>query len=295
MRLRPFFRRIRSDFLHWARFVVVTALITGVVAGSGWAVYAELWPAMVAHSYFQLRSVRVVCDSAAGDPAALAARAGLYDGTSLWQIDPEDGRSALASMPWVREARIERRFPDQVSVQVYRREAVAATVTADGPFLIDRDGVVYREGDSVPYVDLPYLTGWSDTETQASRVTRLREQLALVRAIEAAGIAVSQVDVDVGGVFRVYPQERRLVVVLGRNPQVETLVGRLQVVWKALPEQGGDLREIDLSYSDRAVLRTVHGRVGAVISAMAGNVSRESSVRTAPLADAHAANDGRRG
>jgi cell division protein FtsQ len=295
MRLRPFFRRFRSDFFLWARFVVVTALITGVVGGAGWAVYAELWPAMVAHSYFQLRSVRVVCDSAAGDPAALAARAGLYDGTSLWQIDPEDGRSALASMPWVREARIERRFPDQVSVQVYRRDAVAATVTEDGPFLIDRDGVVYREGSSVPYVDLPYLTGWSDTETRASRVTRLRAQLALMRAVEAAGIAVSQVDVDVGGVFRLYPQDRRLVVVLGRTPQVETLVARLQTVWKALPKKGEDVREIDLSYGDRAVLRTVRGRVGAVISAMVGNVGREASVHAAPLADAHAPKDGQRG
>jgi cell division septal protein FtsQ len=277
MRLRPFFRRFRSDFFVWARAVVVTVLAIGIVGGSAWAVYAEAWPALVAHSYFRLRSVKVVCDSAAGEPTALAARAGLYDGTSLWQIDPDDGRSALESVPWVRDVRIERQFPDQVSVQVYRREAVAATVVEDGTFLIDGDGVVYREGEAAPLVDLPYLTGWNASESRAERVTQLRTQMALIDAVEAAGIAVSQVDVDADGVFRVYPENRRIVIVLGREPAVETVLARLQAVWPALPE-GADLREIDLSYTDRAVLRTAPGRMRAVISAMAG----ETGVATAP-------------
>src|SRR5262245_4717265 len=129
MRLRPFFRRFRSDFFVWAKVVVVVAGAVAIVGGGVWAAYAEAWPAVVAHSYFRLRSVKVACDSRAAEPSALAARAGLYDGTSLWQIDPEHGREALASVPWVRDARVERRFPDEVSVQVFRREAVAATVT----------------------------------------------------------------------------------------------------------------------------------------------------------------------
>jgi len=98
MRLRPLFRRFRSELLHGIRFVAMTGVITGLVAGAAWGAYSELLPAVIAHSYFRLRSVKVVCDSAAGEPASLAARAGLYDGTSLWEIDTHAATRALASV-----------------------------------------------------------------------------------------------------------------------------------------------------------------------------------------------------
>jgi len=281
MRLRPFFRRFRSEIFGWLKVAVVTGVAVAIVVGGVWGAYAEAWPAMVAHSYFRLRSVKVSCDSRAAEPSALAARAGLYDGTSLWQIDPEHGREALAAVPWVREARVERRFPDEVSVEVLRREAVAATVTKEGTYLVDGDGVIYREGDTVPYVDLPYLTGWDRSESRGERVSRLRAQMAIVRAVENAGIAVSQLDVDAAGIFRLYPEAPSVAVVLGPSPRASSIAQRLQTVWKALPERAEDLREIDLSYSDRAVLRTQPGRASSVISAMAGANDARDRVTTA--------------
>jgi cell division septal protein FtsQ len=280
MRLRPFLRRFRSDFLGWLRFTAVTVVVTGLVAGAAWGAYAEVWPAMVAHSYFRLRSVKVSCDSAAAEPASLAAHAGLYDGTSLWEIDPRHARSALASVPWVRDARIFRRFPDQVAVEVFRREAVAATVGEQGPFLIDAHGVVYREGEEVPHADLPYLTGWSAAVAHADRAARLRTSMRVLEAVQAVGIAVSEVHVDEAGTFRVYPDARRVVVTLGREPDPDALAERLAAVWSAVPDSE-DLREIDLSYADRAVVRTAAGRAKAVIAAMAGTPSGEDT-RSAP-------------
>jgi cell division protein FtsQ len=288
MRLKPFFRRFRSDFFAWAKVVVVAGGAVAIVVGGVWAAYAEAWPAMVSHSYFRLRSVKVACDSRAAEPSALAARAGLYDGTSLWQIDTEHGREALAAVPWVRAARVERRFPDEVSVEVLRREPVAATVTKDGPFLIDRDGVIYREGETVPYMDLPYLTGWDRSASRGERVSRLRTEMAIVRAVQDAGIAVSQLDVDAEGIFRLYPENPSVAVVLGSAPRPSAVAQRLLTVWKALPERADDLREIDLSYTDRAVLRTHPGRTSSVISAMAGTNDVRDRVTTAtPPEGAH--------
>jgi len=269
MRLRPFLRRFRADFFIVARYVAATGILTGLVAGAAWGAYAEVWPAMAAHAYFRLRSVKVLCDSPAEQPAVLAARAGLYDGTSLWEIDPGQARQALASMPWVRDARIFRLFPDQVSLEVFRRDPVALTVVGGATYLVDGEGVVYREGDQVPSADLPYLTGWSAVADHADRVALLRTELNLVREIERSGIVVSQLHVDSAGVFRVYPDGRRIVVVLGGEAQAETAARRLSQVWATLPPSE-DLREIDLSYADRAVLRTAAGRSVGVISAMLG-------------------------
>ena len=266
MRLRPFLRRFRSDVLSWTRFVVVTSVVTGLVAGGGYGAYTELWPAIIEHSYFQLRTVKVICDSAAAQPIALAARAGLYDGTSLWQIDVHKARRELASFSWVRDARIRRLFPDKVSVEVYRREPVAATVGADGPYLIDDKGIVYREEGLVPYADLPYLTGWADAPTQAERVERLRMAMSLMQAAERRGIQISQVHVEADGAFWLYPDALAVAVRAGREPRAATIADRLRAVLAALPTDRVDIREIDLSYRDRAVLRAADGRARSLIS-----------------------------
>ena len=151
MRLRPFLRRFRADFFIVARYVAATGIITGLVAGAAWGVYAEAWPAMVAHSYFRLRAVKVVCDSPAERPSDLAARAGLYDGTSLWEIDPGQARNALASLPWVRtRASFVALFPDEVSVEVFRRDPVALTVSARRPISSTAKACVYRGGKRSP-------------------------------------------------------------------------------------------------------------------------------------------------
>jgi cell division protein FtsQ len=269
MRLRPFLRRFRADVFSVFRFVAATAVVTGLVAGAVWGAYAELWPAVVSHSYFRLRSVKVVCDSPAEQPAQLAARAGLYEGTSLWQIDPGQARSALASLPWVRDARIFRVFPDQVALEVFRRDPVALTVIDGAMYFVDQEGVVFREGERVASLDLPFLSGWTAPADQADRAALLRAELSLVRSVESAGITVSEVHVDGDGTFRVYPEDRQLVIVLGRRADPEAAGARLSALWSTLPSSN-DLREIDLSYTDRAVLRTAEGRTAAVISAMLG-------------------------
>jgi hypothetical protein len=128
---------------------------------------------------------------------------------------------------------------------------------------------VYREGDEAPNLDLPYLTGWADAPTQPDRVELLRSEMQIVDELESVKIPVSQVHVDANGIFRVYPDDRHLVIVLGPAPQADVIARRLSTLWNSLP-MSEDLREIDLSYADRAVLRTAAGRARGVISAMLG-------------------------
>jgi len=246
----------------------MTGVITGLVAGAAWGAYSEVRPAIMAHDYFRLRSIKVVCDSAAAEPATLAARAGLYDGTSLWEIDTNEAKRALASVPWVRDARIFRRFPDEVAVEVFRRDPVGITLAGGVPYLIDRDGVVYREGNAMPHLDLPYLTGWEQAPTREDGIARLRMSMSIVDAVQAAGISISQVNVDPGGDYRLYPDGLRIAVVLGSRPHAATIAKRLAALWPALGTDAADVREIDFTYADRAIVRTNAGRTAKVSAAL---------------------------
>ncbi len=277
MRFRPILRKFRTDVASWSRLAVISLVCTAAVAASAYGAYLRIWPAVANHSYFRLRSVKVRCDSAAAKPAELASIAGLFEGTSVWNVDVERAESALASAPWVSDARVSRHFPGQVSVEVYRREPVAATVDENGSYLIDGEGVIYREAGQAPFADLPYLTGWNAAAERSARVALLRRSLAIIDAAALSGVRVSQVHIDSEGVYWVYPEAVRVSVRLGASPDPRQQLPRLASVMTALARSTDEMGELDLEYPDRAILRVSSGKLKQVIASVAGGASGPGS------------------
>jgi len=275
MTLRPKLRKLRTDLAGWSRIVVISAACTVAVCASAFGAYTRIWPAVVGHSYFKLRSVKVRCNSAVAGPSMLASRAGLFEGTSVWNVDTGRAETALAAAPWVADARVSRRFPGQVSVEVYRRVPVAATVGADGPYLIDSEGVIYREEEQLPFADLPYLTGWDQAGERSARIALLRRSLGIVKSADTSGVRVSEVHIDENGLYWVYPEGGKLAVRLGDTPDPDRQLPRLAAVMAAIPRGPEALTELDLTYPDRAVLRVGKKQVSRVISIVAGRSRRD--------------------
>ena len=267
--LRPYVRKLQLRLARWSQLLVVQAACLATLAGVGYAAHAYAWPALVSHPYFRLRSVNIRCDSAAADPALLASRAGLYEGTSLWEVDTRQASDALSSEQWVKSARVARKFPDQVSLEVVRRQPIAATITPAGPYLIGDDGILYREENDLSYPDVPYLTGWQQGDEHGTAIATLRRALALVEAVEAREISVSQIDIDEEGTFWLFPSSPRVAVRCGEAVDAELLSSRLSSVLATLPPSAEQLEEIDLSYPDRAVIRVNEGGVAGVLAEMA--------------------------
>jgi cell division protein FtsQ len=259
-------------------------LSAAVVGGGAWglhAVYFRVWPAVVQHPYFNLEAVRVRCDTDAVGPEKIAARAGLYAGTSLWQLDTAAAEAALERPTWVRDAHVERHFPNRVIVDVEEREPVAATPTDDGTFLIDETGVIFSPEGRREYPDVPYLTGWQAASEEPERAMRLRTLLRIARAAEDEGIEVSQVDVDQDDVYWLFPQRRRVSVRLGEGTDAERKLPRLRAALAALPEAGVAVTEIDASFRDRVVLRTWKGGYSTLMAELSASKPGDGSLARA--------------
>jgi cell division septal protein FtsQ len=282
MRLRPFLRKLRNDLSGWGRVLVTAVVAVVLVAGAGYGSYARAWPSVVAHPYFRLKSVRVTCDTDTASAESLASRAGLYEGTSLWDVDAEEVSHRLEEADWVQSANVSKRFPDRVSVDVKRRVAVAATLSSAGPFLIDASGVVYREEGALRYPDLPYVTGWNELGSRSAQVTMLHTALEILKSLKAEGIHVSQLHVDRDRNFWLYPDSRASAVRLGDGRDYERQARTLRMTLERLPEAPGVVREIDLSFPDRAILRTAKGGRDRVLALLA---SREAETRARGLND----------
>ncbi|MEO2138116.1 MAG: FtsQ-type POTRA domain-containing protein [bacterium] len=244
-------------------------LLVACTAVSLWIISAFAWPAFADHPYFKLKSVRVSCDSEAADPRRLAARAGLYAGTSVWRLDLEGAIRELESDTWVERVDLERRLPAEVRLRVLRKRPVAATMLDSGPWLVDESGAVYRGVDRSALPDIPWVTGWQDIDSRGARVNRLRAAVAVVHEANARELPLSQVNLDADGEVWLYLDGYLVSIRLGLPGDSGARLNRLS---RVLGELGSGLEQvshIDLAMDGVVVVKARGGKIRALSATLA--------------------------
>lgn len=267
MRRRPKVRRLKAVLAAGGR---VVALATGglLVAGTAtWAAWAHVLPFVADHDYFRLRSIRVACDNPTVQAGSLAELGGLYDDSSLWQIDPPAVEQRLREQSWVRSARVSRSFPWKVTVDVTRRRAVAATVSQGKVYLVDSAGVLFQEVQPEHTPDLAYLTGWDDALPQAERDSRMRALLAVLGEAGRRSYRVSQLHMDADAVVWMFLADIKASVRLGEAVTAAAAFDRLGAALEELAPVVDQLRSIDADYDDRVVVRGLDANFPALVTA----------------------------
>ena len=290
MTLRPLVRKLKSNLAAWSR---ATFLGCAVIGGGLWLLNAaafKVWPAVVDHPYFRLASVHVRCDTDAIGPQEIAARAGLYAGTSLWKIDVAAAEAALEAPDWVESATVRRHFPSRVSVEVKERRPIAAAAAKSGTYLVDASGIIYRPIGERSYPDVPYLTGWQTTD-EPERARRLRTLIEIARVAEERGVRLSQVEIDKNADYWAYPDGRSIPVRLGKSVRAEQAFARLRTTLATVPAASTAVREVDASYPDRIVLRTWEGGYTTLVAELSGKAPSANAVANAPKAKAPVGSD----
>jgi cell division protein FtsQ len=130
--------------------------------------------------------------------------AGLRPGQNILTASLTDARAALLREPWVREAHVERKFPDRVRIEVLERQAVAQ-VELGGLYLLDEKGAVFKRSEPQERLDLPIITGISrrEFESEAPEVAeRLATALSLLHSpllgIEPGELSEIHFDAELG-------------------------------------------------------------------------------------------------
>lgn len=238
-----------------------------VAAAGAWATWSYAVPYLTNHDYFRLRAIRISSDETRVAPETLAEIAGLYDGTSLWDVDPEAIVESLREASWVKSTSVSRHFPWQVSVTVSRRHAVAAAVAAGKPFLVDQEGALFQEVGETTLPDLPYLTGWDDAEAVPERGERLRSLLGVLAAANNRSVKVSELHMDDDGTVWLYGTGSKAAVRLGNADRAEVGLDRLAVALAELGPLADRARLIDTDYRDRIVIRGADDKLPALLAA----------------------------
>jgi cell division protein FtsQ len=163
--------------------------------------------------------------------------AGIQRKEYYFSLDPEVVRQNLESYPLVRQAYVEKVFPNTLRLVLYARRPLAVSVVNLGersvPVAFDEDGVVFQIGQSLTHYDLPVVSGLRFQDLKlgmripSALVPFLRQLHELsVESPKLLGLISEFRVVNRGGAgyeIIVYPAAYRLPVRMGQKLSAESL------------------------------------------------------------------------
>jgi cell division protein FtsQ len=173
--------------------------------------------------YFAVTSLEVLGTRLLEKRAVLEA-AGLVEGVNIFAVKASEVERKLAGEPWIAEARVRRRLPRSVTIEVVERRAVA-TAIFDVPYLVDDTGRVFKRwapGDPVP---APIITGFAREEfatDEPSVTAEMRDAISLAVRYREAGLErpapLAEVHREVDGGLSLVVGEDATYVRFGHGP-----------------------------------------------------------------------------
>jgi cell division protein FtsQ len=155
---------------------------------------------------------------------ALLTEADLAKGVNVFTVDLDRARARLLADPWIQDAALGRRLPGTLLVQVVERE-IGALVVLHQPYLVSRDGVIFKRFELGDPTDLPVITG---LDADAVADDREGAQATLRRALDLAidyersplGIRspLQEIHVTSGNGFTLVVGKDGVSLALGRPP-----------------------------------------------------------------------------
>ena len=228
-------RRWGARLWTCAKIVLGAALTVGVAGGVAWGAhrYALTTPR------FAIRDVSVE-GARRLSSEQVRTLASIEVGTNVFALDVASAERRLLENPWVAEARVTRRLPGHVRVDVRERDAGALVTLGTQLMLATRSGEIFKalsEGD--PF-DLPVVTGISPealARDRARELDRLSNALELLRQYERMPLSqvfpAQELHVPEGGSASLVVGRDALTLKLGPGPWKQKLLRAARVVEKA--------------------------------------------------------------
>ena len=187
--------------------------------------------------------------------------AGIELGQNLWTLDMGRMTGELQKLPYVSSARVERHFPDEVTIVIHERQPVVKIVGIDTDlgtretFYLDRDCIVLkpRDGEVVP-PNMPEIIGLTNAELQPGMQVdegSLRRALEILDAVdktEELHKSISIRSIDLSQPLAITMTTTSDLAITFRLDFIDQQMVRLQQIFEQFVDKGQrSLRSVDLT------------------------------------------------
>jgi cell division septal protein FtsQ len=186
--------------------------------------------------------------------------AGVEPGEDLLRMNLKRMTEHLLQNPWVETVRINRYFPDAVSIAITEREPVAI-INMGFIYYLDKKGNVFKvltQGDELNY---PVITGFSEEELNSDpKGTKeaLEATCDLLRILQEKGAFiladVSEIHYDKGYGFTMFTASGALPVKVGSG-DFSAKIARFARIYRNLMVHLPSIHYIDLDYHNKIIVK----------------------------------------
>lgn len=206
--------------------------------------------------YFRLRNIVVtgVNDDLREE---LIKISGLKEGESLFSLDPAIITRKIETHPWVRSVFLRKQFPHTLYINAQNEEPVAI-VLLERMYLMDREGVIFKEFERDDSVDFPVITGLSTGETRNGAylkgVASFLDALCSVDP-RLSVKSLSEIHVEEDGALTIYFNQLPFKVFFGKDGFIRKIHSLTDIIRHLrAAHRLYQVRSIDLNYRDSAVV-----------------------------------------
>ncbi|HJT39772.1 MAG TPA: cell division protein FtsQ/DivIB [Sphingobium sp.] len=240
----------------WAIVGIVLAVAGGIAALLGLPAMAEQKAAEIAaNAGFEVQKVEVRGVERMDELPVYNIALGQVD-RSMLSLDLPKVRDEMLHLGWVKDARISRRLPDTLVVDIVERDPVAVWQHDGQLHLIDVQGVVLQTVSAGAMPDLPLVVGPS-ANLQTAGLNKLMENAPALKPMLAGATWVGNRRWDLR-----FQSGETLSLPEGEKPSATALVNfaRMDGVNRLL---GRGIVKFDMRDPDRFVLRLPEGQADA--------------------------------
>ncbi len=191
-------------------------------------------------------------------PRLIRQAAGLEPGMNLWALNLPQIAHDLEAIPNVASARVERHFPDRITITITERvpvvkiEGLNIDLNTKETFYLDRDCYVIKPRADEPPVPLPQIVGLTDAEVEpGTKLDRpiLSSALQILDGIKNTKLN-AEIDVtriDLSDPLSITMETHQGVTITFRTGYIDQQLQRLQQIVDYADKQGRPLQTVDLT------------------------------------------------
>ncbi len=216
--------------INWgkaSKILLAIFMLIALTGGIGGTVYGvKRW--ITRSSYFLVSSVEIQGTKRLTREQVLEL-SGIHTGYNIFSLDLGKISRRLASQPWIRSARVERRLPDAMVIHVEERQPVALARIGERLFLVDSDGTCFKYVHGSEGFSAPVITG-IEGKAKAVRTgkppainsSRMSDALRIIRmsrrGVRALGYNnISQIDFPDDQTVVIYTADRAVPFYINRD------------------------------------------------------------------------------
>jgi cell division protein FtsQ len=222
----------RAENLRWGRKVlVIIAIIASLYCG---------WLKISNPDTFPIRSVKIIGATTHVNHQILRNTITAYLTRGMLWLPVQDLENALNQLPWIENATLSRKWPDEIFIRITEQTPVAHWNNTQ---LLNSEGSVFTPDTSTAMPYLPSLYGPNNLQN-----TVWKGYQSINSILNTAGLKITAAAMTPRQVWEVYLQDGTHLI-LGREDALNRLKQFVSVYPKITP-QANNIQYVDLRYSD---------------------------------------------